>query len=907
MSAPSNSRTQQLGWAIALGLVLLGGMLWGLNSRVAAEPAPPYTPPYPVADTAIESNSLDLAMWVNYGHNWIEGHYEPGHTVWLTVTDSAGAVRATAELTTEEIPWWGGETGFSTNVGEPWLPQQPNIQPYDWVYGLVDNGYAATLRVGDIGANLDVDADTVTGVIDAPWLDMPLGGSCAVWEEGGVRVDFTTDMDGAYACDLGAAGWDLLPGQQIAVEYQDPEGSVVINVFEEPAPRVQIEKWADGQPAEGGNFVFEIQYRNEGEAPAEDVVITDTMVGFDYLSDTSGLPYTTDVTPGGDPYVVWELGTLEPGDWTSFDVFVAVTADSGMPVQNTAEIATSNPYNRSEPWQLEATWEGSVSENDTRLNVGKGAWTGDPAPGHEFVYDVTICNNGSTGSTAVTLTDTLPLSTTLVHWWSREAGWEEVDSGDHLLVVERPSIGPGCSDVLIRVHLDEAAGPGMELVNEAVISAENDLEPEHNQVTFWHHTRVPYKDLALEKSWHWGTLVPGGHLRYGIHFVNQGNVPVSGPIRITDTLPVSTTFYDWHGWGDVEISLVEATENQVVWELDGLDNGFGGGLELALNVAHDALPGTVLVNQAEIAPQPDEVDVRNNLGVWEETVYPHGPNLRLRKEARWHDHDPGRSAWYRLEVENVGDATVDNVTITDHYPSEMVLDGEPHLWWWEGWEWADHPDQNFFTVTLESLEPGWSAQIHYDMRIPGDDPVPLGLVFTNTADVTLVAEDTNPDDNVASAVLGTGPDLYVEKSVVGGEVEPGGLITFNLAFGNDQPWPTQGNVWLIDTLPEGMSYVSAQQRWVGPYQPWSPIEPDEVDGQDLIWNFGPAHDRFENEIRVTVQITDTATWRDRFTNYVEIFSDQPDVDIEPFYDNNQDSVTVGVEVFDIHLPVVLRD
>jgi uncharacterized repeat protein (TIGR01451 family) len=33
-------------------------------------------------------SSLDLVLEVNYGHDWVEGNYEPGHTIWITVTES---------------------------------------------------------------------------------------------------------------------------------------------------------------------------------------------------------------------------------------------------------------------------------------------------------------------------------------------------------------------------------------------------------------------------------------------------------------------------------------------------------------------------------------------------------------------------------------------------------------------------------------------------------------------------------------------------------------------------------------------------------------------------------------------------------------------------------------------------
>lgn len=842
----------------------------------------------------------DLILLVNYGHDWVEGNYEAGHTMWLTVTDSLGNLKATASGETGPIPWWGGQSGFSTNYNIIWAGQQPDIQPGDWVYGLMDNGRSSVVQIGVIDGVLDIDNDSISGHVYAPWFTDPLNANCGVWVENGPGMGFMVDPDGgAYFCDFGDMGWDLVPGQMVGVSYQEPDGDWVINVFEEPAPRLFIAQWANGQPAEGGNFIFRIEYLNEGGAPAEDTVITATLHGFFYLDDTSGFPHTTGVTPGGDPYVAWELGTVDAYyGWATFELFVEVTAAVSESVHNIAQISTSNPYNTSDPGMLIHVWEGEVVANDTYLNVGKGAWTWDPAAGYDFVYNVNVCNNGGTGSTAVMITDTLPLSTTLQSWWAQEPGWQEVAFSDHLLVVERPSLAAwSCSEVYLRVHLDEAAWPGMELVNTAEIYAANDLSPDDNQATIWHHVGHPYTDLSIWQNWHWGMLVPGGHYRLGIHMQNQGNLPNDGPVYVTATLPAGATFAGWHSWGWAAVDLHEVSGEHVVWQINGLDNGYYAGIELALDIAPDVAPGTLLINAAAITLLPAEQDSANNFSVWEEMVFGHGPNLRLRKVGDWHGHGEGHNAWYRLEVENVGDQMVNDVTITDHYPPEMVLDGGLNVGFWEWWDWADYPDDHYFTVTLARLEPGWNVPIHYNMRIPGDDPVPFGLVFTNLAEVAPPPDDTNPADNSATLTLATGPDLYVVKSLAAGDFLPGEVITYLLRFGNDQPghawwWNLQGDSWLTDTLPAEMSYVAAYQRWCGADVPqWCPRDPDEVDGQNLLWNMGPLGASHWNEILLVAQISDAATGLDTLVNQSTIASDQPDVDVEPFYDNNSSSHT----------------
>lgn len=93
------------------------------------------------------------------------------------------------------------------------------------------------------------------------------------------------------------------------------------------------------------------------------------------------------------------------------------------------------------------------------------------------------------------------------------------------------------------------------------------------------------------------------------------------------------------------------------------------------------------------------------------------------------------------------------MTISDRHPLEMVLDDGPHVHYWEGWDWADHPAEHYFIVTLDALQPGWRVGIEYDMRIPDAGPVASELVLANTLDVTLVTGDVNPEDNGAPAAV----------------------------------------------------------------------------------------------------------------------------------------------------------
>lgn len=846
--------------------------------------------------------NYDLALEVNYSHEWVEGHYEGGHTVWLTVTDELGTLKATAELTTGQIPWWGGgQTGFSTSLDDPWQPQRPDLAPGDFVYGATETGYTATVKIGLITGHLDVEADRITGTVEVPWLmPGPVTVDCHPWgAPGGAPSRSATVIPNGvdtYSCAWDPnTEWDILPGQDVGVRYGEPDGGGVYAAFHAPAPHLRVEKWLDGgNPGADGNAVFYIQYRNEGDAPAGDVLITDTLQGMTYLSDTLDLGHT-----GSGGQVAWNLGTVEPGDWLNFYVFAQVNAAAGEQVVNAVKIATSNPYDQGEDWQKHSEWRGEVQPNDTRLTVDKGAWTGDPAAGYDVVFHINACNKGGTGSTQVTLTDTLHPSMTLKSWWSDTSGWVEVSRSTQELVVSRPAInGWRCEGVYVRATVDAAASPGQELWNHAVIVATNDLNPADNEAWWGGRVNQPHHNLNINASWAYGQLVPGGDLHYNVNIHNNGNIPV-GSFRITETLPVSTTFVAAWLYGNVPFVPVMTGADYVVWEYPGLDNGYRLDFEIVLKALPNAAPGTVLVNTVEITRLPGEDDWKDNQASWTETLFDHGPNLRVRKDAQWDNWGENtRRASYWLNVENVGDATVNRVTVTDTYPAGMRMDGGLGGGFWRWWDWRDYGDH--FTMTLELLEPGWSAGFNFGL-ITDTNPLPFGLVFTNTAEVALVANDTNPSDNVDTAVLTTGPDLWVKKDLVAGELRPGELVTFSLAFGNDVEgwqwwWGMQGNAILTDTLPAGFEYISALQHWCGNGVEWCDHAPETQAGSTNVWLLWPLNAGEWNEIYLTARITDTATGLDTFVNQVSIASTQPTLDREPYSHNNSDSYALAIDL-----------
>jgi uncharacterized repeat protein (TIGR01451 family) len=178
-----------------------------------------------------------LSLNVNYGHDWVEGTYETGHTVWITVTESDGTtIKGSAVLTTGQVPWWDDRTGFSTNW-HGWSGERPDIQALDWVHGRVDNGNTATLQLGIISGLFSSRSDSVQGTIEANWISEEVVVECHTWDAPGdaPRKEDVVSPNGVdrYLCSWDPhTEWDVQPDEYVAVSYRVPGGGNVFNTFD---------------------------------------------------------------------------------------------------------------------------------------------------------------------------------------------------------------------------------------------------------------------------------------------------------------------------------------------------------------------------------------------------------------------------------------------------------------------------------------------------------------------------------------------------------------------------------------------------------------------------------------------------------------------------------------------------
>jgi hypothetical protein len=165
------------------------------------------------------------------------GIYAPGHSFWITATNSAGDIKATSTVTSTAggAQWTDGfsPTWRGGNCCD-WEPTEPDIQPGDWVHFRSDDGYENQIRVGAIFGTVDIENDAITGPIYVPWFTQMLQVWChpntyypALHRRSSAQPDGSVPYSCEWQDPAGGEPWDIQPDDHMMVHYQEPDGDMV--------------------------------------------------------------------------------------------------------------------------------------------------------------------------------------------------------------------------------------------------------------------------------------------------------------------------------------------------------------------------------------------------------------------------------------------------------------------------------------------------------------------------------------------------------------------------------------------------------------------------------------------------------------------------------------------------------
>ncbi len=504
---------------------------------------------------------------------------------------------------------------------------------------------------------------------------------------------------------------------------------------------------------------------------------------------------------------------------------------------------------------------------------------GTAATGDTLTLDLEVENTGDIDAFSLTVTDPLDSDAfTTPILTATPAGWTatiDTSGTDPILTATGTELAAGDSvTISLELELRPGSSPGDTYVNSAEVTWQSlpgtgpDIRgygPAIGDDAF----DVSVPDLRVEKTRDGTGLVePGDEVTFDISVHNDGGRQAVG-VSLTDTLPDHTTFVSASAGGSHD-------GGEVTWDLGEIDASDRATVTLTLEVDDPVPAGTATLTNTATATDDGTRGSDPTPGNNTDTaVIPLDAfvDVAVTKTADVAEVTPGGQITYTLEVVNLGNEGVADVTVTDLLPDHTTVvsassggavdDGEVS---WTGIELEGLGDDNSTTRTL---------------TVEVDDTVPAGLdTLVNTATVDAPGDiDDSNDADEASVTVDARPDLRLTKTVDAGTAATGDTLTYTFVVDNIGDQAATG-VTLIDQLPDGLSYQSATAG-------------GSHDGGEVTWIFPgalPAGDGLTVELTATVDstlpdgttaLTNTATVADDGTNGAD-----------PTPGNNADDATV---------------
>ncbi len=386
---------------------------------------------------------------------------------------------------------------------------------------------------------------------------------------------------------------------------------------------------------------------------------------------------------------------------------------------------------------------------------------------------------------------------------------------------------------------------------------------------------APEADLAITKT-SVGQFVIGQTGLYNLDVTNLGPDEAAAPIEVIDTLPTGLTYVSAAPapWTCSDAGqLVTCTYPDPLAAGQSLPT-----LELTVQVTQNVQTGSPLVNTAEVSSPTPDPDPNNNTDTSTVSVGPLEADLAIVKTSSGL-FEIGQTGLYNLAVRNDGpDAADGPIEVLDTLPTGLTyVSAAPAPWTCSDvgqLVTCEHPGPLPAGQDLPTLE----------LTVQIGQNVPTGSPLVNTATVSSPTPDPDPNNNTDTSTVNVGQpgaDLEIVKASVG-DFNVGVPGLYNLDVTNNGPNEAAGPIEVVDTLPRGLSYVSAgPASWIC-----------NAVGQDVTCEHpGPLPvNQSLPTLELTVQVGESAAQASPLQNTAEVSSPTPDPD--PSNNSSTDIVSV---------------
>ncbi len=675
-------------------------------------------------------------------------------------------------------------------------------------------------------------------------------------------VDIQARVDNVAANQNGTVlrNGEQAEGSTVSVQYG--VGTPTVLVFDEDAgapgiqgvpitivePELEVEKTVSPtSQALGDEVTFTVTVRHAASSTADafDLEINDTLPsGLSYVSGSATLP-PADVTVSGQnlTFRISSLTLIAGSRTFTYRARVEPTASVGSVQTNNLVLTWSSLPGATGSSSSGRTGSGGVNDyiqtDSASVTVRAPAFIeavktvtdlngGRVIPGETLQYNVALVN-GPTTVTNVVFTDSLPAYVTYVPGsLSTTAGTGSVVGT--VITVNIPTLNPNqVVNISFQVVVNPGTQQGTLISNQGVVdSPMTEPEPtdwDGNDGNGDQPTDVIVEgtrrgSLRVSKSVALigdtvapvGTLNSGDTVRYSIVILNDGPVAVTN-VAFSDSVPVGPPGVVVTNVSTTRGTAPPPSNNVVISDIGTVQPGETVTITIEGTVNGDGL----VCNQGSVSStETGNVlsDSNNNRSdgaqptcVLAEPASTSGsPALAIDKQYalladtnRSGGINAGEIVRYTVTITNLGSASATDVSLEDFIPAGVTLISgsvRPS----QGLVVSESPVQ----VNLGILDPGGIATVTYDVVV---DTAPPGSLVTNTAR-TRSAQGDDSSDSSTFSVQSDRIDVALQKSHTDA-FWVGQTAAYTLTVRNAGTLATSGPIVVTDTLPAGLTFVSA--------------------------------------------------------------------------------------------------
>ena len=565
-------------------------------------------------------------------------------------------------------------------------------------------------------------------------------------------------------------------------------------------------------PIAGGRVTWTLDVVNDGPSVAgSGTVVTDDLpAGLTYVS-ASGTDWTCGAA--GQLVTCTRTAPLPVGPAPQIVLVADVASSVTGTIVNTAEVTGPTPdpdlTNNTDTDRTPVVTNADLSIEKTHV--------GDFVAGDTGTYEFVVNNAGpSDAASPVRITDTLPDGLTYSGSTDVEGTWTCSAAGQDVTCDLTGNLAVGDQAVVritvdIDPDLDLARAP---LTNTARVSSpttdpnlENNVDSDTTDVD-------AVVDLAIAKT-HTGTAVAGENFDFTLTVTNNGPSSTPGPVVVTDAVPAGTRYVSATGSGwscDEDADVITCERAAALTSGDDAPP-----ITVTLLVLPSSGPGSI-INIADVSgpigdPVPENNTDSDTVAVRDQT------DVAIAKETVGSGVvDAGDTVAFDLTVSNNGPSDADTVIVRDELPAgTTAVSVTPPTG--EGWLCAAVGREVACARATMPARVGAGAPTTSVIRVVArvDSSVLDGTVLTNTSTVSTATPGDDPDNNTATSTVRVeaSADLVLTKEHTGAEpVRSGTETTYRVTVTNDGLSDAQGPLTVTDTLPDGLSFVSAAAPWL---------------------------------------------------------------------------------------------